>query len=360
MNKQSLIQDKYIKIATEFFKTQMKGYLDLAPRFGKIRTTFGILNNLFAYDCTILIAYPLNSIKDEWINEGIKWGYTNPNITYVNFSSLKNYKDKIFDFFIIDEFHSASDNERDICHQIMTNSDNMYTLLLSGTVSKETASLWELPLIAKYTTSEGINDGILSNYQITIHLVDLDDRIKTANKKGKLITEKQKYANYSFVIDKMKKNGQNFKHLALSRNRLALSSIAKKTYLIHLLKQQVPKRTLVFTGLADIADSLGIPSYHSKSKNDQNYKDFQENKVNQLALAAMGKMGVTFTNLDSVVLYNFSYNFEETKQILDRAIKLDYKSKIADLHIIAINEKPELKKLEETIKMFDKSKIKYI
>lgn len=360
MNKQSLIQDKYIKIATEFFKTQMRGYLDLAPRFGKIRTTFGILNNLFAYDCTVLIAYPLNSIQDEWIKEAEKWDYTNPNITYVNFSSLKNYKDKIFDIIIIDEFHSASDNERDICHQIMTNDDNMYTLLLSGTVLKETAALWGLPLIAKYTTEQGIQDGILSNYEITIHLVDLDDRIKTPNSKGKMLTEKKRYDNYSFVINKMKKNGQNFKHLALSRNRLALSSISKKNYLIHLLRNLVSKRTLVFTGLSEIADSIGIPSYHSKSKNDQNYKDFQEKKINQLALAAMGKMGVTFTNLDSVILYNFSYNSEETKQILDRAIKLDYNSKIADLHIIAINEKPELKKLEETIKMFDKSKIKYI
>jgi len=360
MNKQSIIQDKYIKKSIEFFHNNQRGYLDMAPRTGKCRMTIGILQDLFAYDCTILIAYPLNAIKEEWLNEFEKWGYSNPNVTFVNFSSLEKYQDKVFDIFVIDEFHSASERERDLCHIIMTNSNNMYTLALSGTVSKETQGLWGLSCIAKYTTEQGIQDGILANYQVTIHLVDLDDKIKTANKKGKMLTEKQKYNNYTFVIEKMKKNGQNFKHLALSRNRLSTSSIAKKTYLIHLLRSQVPKRTLVFCGLADVADSLGIASYHSKSKDDQGYVDFQEGKINQLALAQMAKMGVTFSKLDSVILYNFSYNESETKQILDRAIKLDYNNKIADLHIIAINEKPELKKLEETIKMLDKSKIKYV
>jgi hypothetical protein len=56
---------------------------------------------------------------------------------------------------------------------------------------------------------------------------------------------------------------------------------------------------------------------------------------------------------------NFTYNAEETSQILNRAIKLDYKSKIADLHIVCLNEPPELKKIKESLSMLDETKIKY-
>ena len=74
----------------------------------------------------------------------------------------------------------------------------------------------------------------------------------------------------------------------------------------------------------------------------------------------MGKMGVSFTDLESVVLMSYSYNQEESSQILNRAIKLDYKGKIADLHIICLNEPNEKKKVKETLSMLDNKKIKYV
>ncbi len=259
---------------------------------------------------------------------------------------------------LYDEFHSCSDNERDLCHEIMNNCD--YTLGLSGTVSSDTDMLWDFSEIASYTTDDGIQDGILADYQITVHMIGLDDNVKTPDKKGKLKTEKQRYAGYTWVIESLKRQGANFMHLALSRNRLSLSSLGKMNYLKVLLNKISDKRVLVFTGLASVADSIGIPSYHSKSKDDSAYKGFQEKKHNHLALAAMGKMGVTYTDLDSVILLNFTYNAEETSQILNRAIKLDYSGKKADLHIICLNEAPEVKKLKESLSMLNQEKIKYI
>jgi ActR/RegA family two-component response regulator len=149
-------------------------------------------------------------------------------------------------------------------------------------------------------------------------------------------------------------------HLALARNRLSLSSIGKINHVKKLLEKLSDKRVLVFTGLANVADNLGIPSYHSKSKDDSAYLEFQSGKHNHLALAAMGKVGVTYTDLDSVILLNFTYNAEETSQILNRAIKLDYKNKKADLHVICLNELPELKKVKESLSMLDENKIKYL
>jgi hypothetical protein len=355
MTKQNELQEDFIQKGLDFYKTNKVGYFDLAMRFGKCRTTIEIVKNLHDYDCTILLAYPDNKLKETWNDEFSLWEYHNPNITYVNFSSLKKYTEEKFDVFVIDEFHSCSVNERDYCNDIINNCNK--TIALSGTVSEDTRLDWNIPEIGKYTTLQGIKDGILADYTITVHLVDLDNSVKTKDSKGKVRTEKQKYDAYSWVIDKLIRERRNVMHLSLARNRLSLSSIGKMKHLQAILQQMESKRVVVFTGLSKVADGVGIPSYHSKSKTNDAFIDFQEGRENHLALAAMGKMGVTYPNLDSVILTNFVYNAEENAQILNRCIKLDYKDKIADMHILCLNEPAEIKKLREGLSLLDSSKI---
>lgn len=358
MTKQDELQKSFVGKGLEFFKSNNKGYYNLAMRFGKCKTTLNLIDELLGDQCTLLIAYPDNKLKQTWESECELWAYHNPNITYVNFSSLKKHVTHCFDMFVIDEFHSCSENERDYAHQIMDNCT--YNLGLSGTVSVETDSEWDLEEIASYTTQDGIEDGILADYKITVHMVDLDSLVKIKDKQGKYKTEKQKYDGYTWVIENLKRQGKSFMHLALSRNRLSLSSIGKKNHVKKLLKKLHDKRVLVFTGLSAVADDLDIPSYHSKSKDDSAYTGFQAGEHNHLALAAMGKVGVTYKDLDSVILLNFTYNAEETSQILNRAIKLDYQNKVADLHIICLSEPAEIKKIKESLSMLDQSKIKYV
>lgn len=360
MDKQTEIQEEIVQKALKFYKSDNKGYIDGAMRLGKIKITIDILKNSCAPISTILISYPDNKIKQSWIDEFKKWGYDSFNIVFVNFSSLHKFKDARPDFFVIDEFHDCSDLERDYCHQIMTNYVNTKTLALSGTISKETKGLWGLKEIAKYTTNEGIEAGILADYAISVHFVPLDTKEKTPNKKGKLLSEKQKYDNYTYVINTFRKEGKDTMHLTLSRNRLSTSSIGKMKYLKTLLEKLKDKRVIVFCGLTDVADKTYLPTYHNKSENDDNFQKFQKGEINHLALAAMGKMGVSYTNLDSVILLNATGNKEETAQICNRAIKLDYKGKIADIHIIALNEEAEVNKIKNTLSMLDKTKIKYL
>ncbi len=191
-------------------------------------------------------------------------------------------------------------------------------------------------------------------------MVDLDTKITTKNKAGKPKTEKQRYDGYSWVIAKNNRERKPTMFLALARNRLSLSSIGKLNYVKKLLKTLENKRVLVFTGLSEVADSIGIPSYHSKSTSNVNFIQFQAGTIDQLALAEMGKSGVTYPQLDSVILLNFTYSPENSAQILNRAVMLDYKEKIADLHIICLNEDAEIKKIKESLSMLDKTKIKYL
>jgi superfamily II DNA or RNA helicase len=357
---QDSIQVEIIEKALNFYKKERFGFLNIGMRVGKSRISCEILKKLYDYDCTVLLCYPENTLIGNWEREFLKWGYINPNITFCNFSSLWKYKDKMFDFLLIDELHQASDMEIDYCHQIMTNDfQHTKVLGLSGTISKETEGKWGLKEIAKYTLEEAIEDKIIADYAITVHLVYLDNRIRTPNRRGKMLTEKQKYDNFSYVIQQMVYKGANFMHLALSRNRLSLSSIGKMNFLKKLLEQLKDKRVIIFTGLADVADGIGIPSYHSKSENDENLQRFQREEINQLALVEKGKSGLTYKNLDCVILLNFSYNMESSAQSVSRSLMLDYKDKVADLHVISLYESPEIRKVKESLSMLDSSKIKY-
>lgn len=357
--KQDEIQEGIVQKALEFYKDNRFGYIDGAMRLGKIFITLKILGNSITIP-RILIAYPDNRIRESWEEECKKWGYENLCPEYTNFSSLHKYKDSSWDFLIVDEFHSCSMLERDYCHQIMTNSKDTKVLGLSGTVSNDTKRLWGLKEIAKYTTNEGIAAGILADYRVTVHFVDLDTTIKTPNKKGKLVSEKKRYDNYTFVINKFKKEGKETMHLLLSRNRLSTSSIGKMNYLKQLLLKMQDKRVLIFAGLTDVADRIGIPTYHNKSVDDGAFQQFQRGEINHLGLAAMGKMGVSYNKLHSVILLNATHNAEETAQMANRAIKLDYIDKVADIHIIALNEQAEKDKIRKSLSMLDKSKITYL
>ena len=120
------------------------------------------------------------------------------------------------------------------------------------------------------------------------------------------------------------------------------------------------RRLLVFTGLSEVADGIGIPSYHSKSENDENLQKFQRGEINHLALVEKGKTGLSYKNLDCVILLNFTYNSENSAQSISRSLELDYSGKKAKIFILAINVKPEIKKIKESLSMLDSSKIKYI
>lgn len=359
MEKQTQIQEEIIQKALKFYETERFGYIDGAMRLGKIKISIEILSRYYV-GLKLLITYPNNKIRASWEQEFIKWRYLNPNIIFVNFSSLHKYKAKVFDFIIIDEFHEASDNERDFCQQIMTNSKDTRVLALSGTVSIYTKNRWGLKEIAKYTTNEGIEDGILADYRIRVHMVELDTKIKTPNKKGKMLSEKQRYSNLTYVIEKMKMEGGNYMFLTLTRNRVSISSIGKMNYVRKLLDEMKDKRVIVFTGLTEIADSIGIPSYHSKSPDDKNFIDFQEGRINQLALCESGKVGVSYKHLEGVILLNFTGSKENSAQAINRAIQLDYPNKCAQIDILCLNEEPEIRKVKETLSMLDKSKITYI
>jgi superfamily II DNA or RNA helicase len=354
------IREKIQKQAVDEFVKVGKGILHISMRVGKTKIGLDILKTLPIKSA--LIAYPDNKIYDGWVLEMKKWGYPgNISIQFTNYASLSKYENEKYDVVVWDELQMTSERQKESAAIHMTKAK--YSLGLTGTLSDDSKKEWEalgMKVLMAYSVEDAIGDGIIAPYQITIHTVKLDEIVKEKNKKGKWVTEKQRYDAYSYVIQKLRDEGKDWKFIALHRNRVLQSSVSKRNKTLELIQRFKHRKTLIFTGLKKTAESLGIAFHHSTSKDDTAFENFKHSKITQLAVVNIGRAGVTFKDLECIIISSFTGNEETTEQIIARALNKDLNNKIADIHIVCSTEEAEIKKLKKTLSNFNEECIKWI
>ena len=337
------------------------GILNLCPRLGKIRTTINILKKMDK-DCSILIAYPDRKIQQSWVEDFEEMKYVNDNITYTTHLSIHKHSGTEFDIVVIDEIHLLSQAQIGVCVDLFSQNDRV--LGLTGTLSKFTkrdlSQDLGLEVLAEYPIEKAIEEGVIVDYQITVIRCPLDDRTLIDFKKGKK-TELKQFKAYSYVINKMMYAGGNTMFLRLARMRLIQNSIAKLNETKRLLNNWSDERVLVFCGVTKIADALGIPSHHSKSKDKDAFKRFAEGEGKHMAVVKIGNTGITYKPLNKVIINYFDSNAENLAQKINRCMAMEYNTpdKKADIYIICSTEKVEEKWLNKALEFFDKNKIRY-
>jgi superfamily II DNA or RNA helicase len=357
----TLRDQRQLEFADRWIRNGKFGILNLCPRFGKIRTTINIMNKMKPVE--VLIAYPDNKIKESWQKDFETCNYTNSFITYTTHLSLHKYQDYKYDLVVIDEIHLLSEAQIEATKVLLENND--VVLGLTGTLSKRTeetlADELDMVVIANYPIETAIEEGVIVDYQITVVKVPLDD-VTINDYKGKKRTEKKQFDSYAWVIDSLERQGKNTMFLRLARMRIIQSSLAKLNMTKKILNAHKDERILVFCGTTKIADSLGIPSHHSKSKDDETFTGFAEGEGNHMAVVKIGNTGVTYKPLNRVIINYFDSNGENLAQKIMRctAMEFDNPNKKASIYIITTDESVELNWLKKALSMFDQSKIKYL
>ena len=337
------------------------GILNLCPRFGKIRTTINILKKM-EDNCKSLIAYPDKKIKDSWEEDFEEMKYVNDNITYTTHLSIHKHSGTEFDIVVIDEIHLLSTAQIGACVDLFSQNDHI--LGLTGTLSKYTkrdlSQDLGLEVLAEYPIETAIEEGVIVDYQITVIKVPLDDVTPIQFKKGKK-TELKQFKAYSYIINKMMYAGGNTMFMRLARMRLIQNSIAKLNVTKKILRDHHDERILVFCGITKIADALGIPSHHSKSKDKDAFKRFAEGEGTHMAVVKIGNTGITYKPLNKVIINYFDSNAENLAQKINRCMAMEYNTpdKKADIYIICSTEKVEEKWLKKALEFFDENKIIY-
>jgi superfamily II DNA or RNA helicase len=356
------------EFADIFINTGCYGILNLCPRMGKIRTSINIIKKTNPRN--ILIAYPDNKIKDSWQADFEELEHDDSNVTYTTHLSLKKQFDQLYDLIIIDEIHLLSEAQIEAVKELIDNHNkqedyNGDVLGLTGTLSSWTEKTLEQELslfvIAEYPIAKAIEEGVIVDYQIIVRRIPLDNTIQQ-NFKGKLRTEKKQFDALTWAINKSEKDGKNTMFLRLARMRIIQNSIAKRDCTKRILQNFKDERILVFCGVTSIADSLGIPSYHSKKNEKEMFENFASGDGNHMAVVKIGNTGVTYKPLNKVIINYFDSNGENLAQKINRCMAMEYDNpeKKAMIYIICSTEDVELKWLNKALEFFDKNKIKFV
>lgn len=349
-------------LSNEFIDKGMFGVLYSAPRTGKCKMTINCLNK----NDDIIIAYPETNIKKSWQDDFKKFKFKGKKIKYTTYMSFKKLKDPC-DILVLDEVHLISPNQMIAIALYIKKHNITKTIALTGTLAEDTKlnlkQVLGLDILVYYPIEQAIKDGVITDYRITVrftHLSNVKD-IKVKWKGGEFMTSEKDSFNY--ITNKIECESSPIKKKMLRLTRMGL--IKKSKSKINLTKQILSefhdKRVLVFTGLIEVADSLGIDSYHSKSKVDY-AKDFISGKSNKLAVVRQLNTGVTFKALDTAVINFFDSNAENLAQKISRITCMEYNNpdKIANVIIVCSTEEQEKIWLNKALSFFEPSKIKYI
>lgn len=356
------IRDKLQQEAVDqYLKGFPKTCFNISVRFGKTRLAIMIMQAIEAK--RVLILYPELNIKKSWEEEFEKMGWKPQEVVYSTYISLIKQENEIYDNIIGDEIHKASNNalfNLDGLLQI-----NKRFLGLSGTYSEKTKDqLLEscnLKISHTYDTEAAIQDNIVANYEVTVIKFNVDtitEYLKKTKHKNWMTTEAKELHYLTKALANAKNGHRDMKFPAINRMRFMnkLPSLKKNTQI--LMNHLKDKRYLLYAADTEFIDGLGIHTHHSKNIKENNLVKFQNEEINKLGLVQLASQGVTFKNLDTVIITNINSNSENLFQKLGRTL-LQEESKVSQVYILCTDLPFQKKWLDAALSDIPVEKIKY-
>lgn len=286
----------------------------ISMRFGKTRLAIELIKK--NKPKSILWVTPNAKLRDIDIpNEFKKWKSSNwlKKTNIVCYASLsKVYGD--YDMIILDETQNVTNKNT----ANIKNSEIKYKCIigLTGTLPKNREKnhiLSEIGLknTIEFSVDEAIEHNIVAPYKVYLVGVALDEKnknIKSGNKEKTFYqTEYQKYQYLCNRINLLKENGIEVpKSYYLQRMRF-IHNLPSKLRASKQILSKLKGRTLVFSSNIEQSNNLGIPTFNSKT-NDENLKAFYNEEIDVLGLVNSGGVGYTYQNCDNVLLIQADRN----------------------------------------------------
>lgn len=305
------------------------------------------------------------TIFKEWKEQASMhgYGYLIPHITFVTYLSLsKNPLD--CDVLYLDEVHNLL-----YTHKPVLAAYEGEILGLTGTPPltdySEKAKMIQMfcPIVFTYGVDDGVGDGILNDYQIFVHMLDLDvnKNIAVPTKNGTIFytSERASYDYWCQRIDAAATPKQ--KQIARIMRMKIMQSFLSKEVLAKKLLNMTPNKCIVFANTKEQADRLCADSFYSGNpKSDENLKKFKEGTIMKLAAIHQLSEGINIPNLaEGIILHSFGGNSPKAKQKFGRLLRLSPELK-STLRILCYRGTADEMWVQENLDTLDNSKIFYI
>ena len=349
------------KIINTIIENNCRGIVLSSVRSGKTRILLKTIERYFKdKNPKVLVLYPNIDIKLSWEKECEIIDYF-PDITYCTFASMSKIIDDEWDCVIIDEAHLlGEENQLPLAGKLAENTKHI--IFASGTYNKDTLSdirfYTKLDLIVNYPTSEAIKDCIVSDFTIYVHKYNLDTSkiIQFGKVKKWNSTEKKECNRLGNRI--LKLSGQQKMFASLERMRFINSCNSLIEKVNKWIIENKNERFILFSSDEKTGLKYNLPMFNSKSKDDSVLKDFQSGKINQLCLLKKASAGVTFPNLQNILITAINSNGETLEQMIGRSLLDD--TDHSHIHIFVSTEDFQNKWLTKSLELINKNKIKYV
>jgi len=356
------------KDALEILLKHDKAGVEISMGVGK--TLLGLMHmeamSKELYEPKFLVVAPKVSIFKSWKSDAIKHGYKHliDQITFTTYLSLgkQNYE---YDVLYLDECHSLKYSH---AYYLKIASQLGVTIIgLTGTYPKlknsEKGKMCEefCPKVYEYRTDDAVDDNILNDYRIYVHLVDLDPRNNRLVEKGgkKWYSSEQKDYDYWTSRIEACNTPKDLQILRVMRMKSMMAYTSKERKVLELIERRKVK-TLIFANTQEQADRLCEHSYHSNnSKSEKNLELFKNNEIDLLSAVEQLSEGVNIPELKSGIIMHAYSNNRKASQKLGRLLRLN-PNDTAGIHILCYRNTIDEEWVKNAISHFNPEKITWI
>lgn len=338
----------------------------VAVSMGVGKTLIGLRHMEYIYTDTlrILVVAPKKSILKSWEEEAKKFNmsYLLPHIVFSTYVSL-NKQDLNFDAVYLDE-----------CHNLLFTHDSWLSLYkgkivgLTGTPPRVSSSEKGkmvnkyCPIKYTYVTDTAVEDGILNDYIINVHMLSLDPRKNYMKKlkNGKTFGSSE-LGDYNYWSNRLLESDspKDIQILRIMRMKSLMGYKSKEVYAKKLM-DNIKDKCIVFANTHEQADALCPHSYHSSNPDSEiNLSDFKAGKINKLSCVLQLSEGVNIPDLKKGIILHAYSNERKSAQRIGRLLRLN-PNETSTIHILCYKDTIDETWVKQALESCDQSKINYI
>lgn len=312
----------------------------------------------------VLVVAPKLSIFKTWEEEAVKFKMESllSQMSFTTYISLHKQDPTQYDLIILDECHSLK-----YSHQPFLVNFKGIILGLTGTPPRYTKSekgqmvQQYCPVVYRYITDDAVEDKILNDYRITVHLLPLDtaNNLKVNLKSQQFMTSEVK--NYQYWTKRLASaTTKKMEQIASVMRMRALMDFKSKEHYVRYLMSVTTDKCILFANTQEQADRLCDHSYHSNNEfSDLHLEAFKKGRILQLSCVSQLNEGVTIPGLRAGIIMHAYGNERKSNQRIGRLLRLN-PDDVATVHILCYQDTVDERWVKEALKDLDPDKINYL
>lgn len=312
-------------------------------------------------DAKALVVAPKLSILQGWLDEADKWNltYLKEHITLTTYRSMTKFNVNDYDAVYLDECHSLTEK-----HDFWLSHFSGWIIGLTGTAPNRKSSIKQklvnkhCPIMYEYITDDAVEDKILNDYRIIVHLLSLDARNNILVERGKKRWYSSEVKDYGYWTKRLATASTPKEKQIVSVMRMkAMQKYASKEEYAKQLLDETNEKCLLFANEQKQADKLCTHSYHSKNKkSEENMKLFKTGKIKKLSCVLQLSEGVNIPGLKEGIIMHAYGNNRKSAQRIGRLLRLN-PDDIATAHVLCYKDTIDVQWVKSALEDFDEAKI---